>query len=143
MELNIIIDYLIISIIASMAINSVFRNVAKKKNILVDIPDRSRKFHKRATPLTGGLAILIAVVISGELYLDLNGLKGYVPEFTYHLVIASIVLVLFFLIDDYKSLSPLKRIFLQCLLSVYMILMTGIKLENLGNILIFGDIHFL
>ena len=141
MELNIIIDYLIISIIASMAINSVFRNVAKKKNILVDIPDRSRKFHKRATPLTGGLAILIAAVISGELYLDLNGLKGYVPEFTYHLVIASIVLVLFFLIDDYKSLSPLKRIFLQCLLSVYMILMTGIKLENLGNILIFGDIH--
>ena len=141
MELNIIIDYLIISIIASMAINSVFRNIAKKKNILVDIPYRSRKFHTRATPLTGGLAILIAAVISGELYLDLNGLKGYVPEFTYHLVIASIVLVLFFLIDDYKSLSPLKRIFLQCLLSVYMILITGIKLENLGNILFFGDIY--
>ena len=33
----------------------------QKYNILVDIPDRSRKFHKRATPLTGGIGILIAL----------------------------------------------------------------------------------
>jgi UDP-N-acetylmuramyl pentapeptide phosphotransferase/UDP-N-acetylglucosamine-1-phosphate transferase len=46
MELNIIIDYLIISIMASLAINSVLRNFAKEKKLLVDIPDRSRKFHK-------------------------------------------------------------------------------------------------
>ena len=141
MELNIIIDYLIISIIASMAINMLLRNFAKQKKILVDIPDRSRKFHKRATPLTGGLSIMIAVVLSGELYLDLNGLKGYVPNFTYHLVIASIILVAAFIIDDFKSLSPSKRIILQCLLSIYMIFMTDIKLVNLGNILMFGDIN--
>ena len=61
MELNIIISYLIISIMASLAINSVLRNFAKQNNILVDIPDRSRKFHKRATPLTGGIGILLAV----------------------------------------------------------------------------------
>jgi UDP-GlcNAc:undecaprenyl-phosphate GlcNAc-1-phosphate transferase len=141
MDLNVIIDYLIISIIASMAINSALRNLAKKRKVLIDIPDRSRKFHKRATPLTGGLSILLASVISGELYLDFNGLKGYVPEFTYHLTIASIILVPLFLIDDIKNLKPSIRITIQILLSLYMILMTDIKLENLGNIFYFGDIY--
>jgi UDP-GlcNAc:undecaprenyl-phosphate GlcNAc-1-phosphate transferase len=141
MDLNIIIDYLIISIIASMAINSAMRSLAKKRKILIDLPDRSRKFHNRATPLTGGLAILIASVLSAELYLDFNGLKGYVPEFTYHLTIASIILVPLFLIDDFKSIKPTIRIVFQILLSLYMILMTDIKIENLGNIFYFGDIH--
>ena len=46
MELTIILDYIIISIIASMTINSILRNYAKKYKILVDLPDRSRKFTK-------------------------------------------------------------------------------------------------
>ena len=62
MELTIILDYIIISIIASMAINSVLRNYANRYNFLVDLPDRSRKFHKRPTPLTGGAGILIALL---------------------------------------------------------------------------------
>ena len=62
---------------ASLAINSILRNFAKQNNILVDIPDRSRKFHKRATPLTGGIGILLAVLVSSEIYLNLNNLKGY------------------------------------------------------------------
>ena len=59
MDLTIILDYIIISIIASMTINSILRNYAKKYKILVDLPDRSRKFHKRPTPLTGGIGILL------------------------------------------------------------------------------------
>ena len=138
MELNIIIDYLIISIIASMAINSALRNLAKKNQILIDIPDRSRKFHKRATPLTGGISIILSVLISAELYLDLNGLKGFVPTFTQHLIWSSIILVLLFLIDDFKSLTVFKRLSIQILLSTYMIIMTGVDIENLGNIFGFG-----
>ena len=141
MDLNLITDFLIISIISSMAINSALQNLAKKRKVLIDIPDRSRKFHKRATPLTGGLAILIASVISGQLYLDFNGLKGYVPDFTYHLIIASIILVPLFLIDDFKNIKPSIRITFQIFLSLYMVLMTDIKLENLGNIFYFGDIY--
>ena len=89
MNLNIIIDYLILSIIASFAINMILRNIAKSNKILVDIPDKSRKFHKRATPLTGGVSIIIAALISGKLYVDFNGLSGYVPIFTFNLMIAS------------------------------------------------------
>ena len=141
MELTIIIDYLIISIIASMAINSVLRNYAKKYNILVDIPDRSRKFHKRPTPMTGGLGILISLLISGKLYIDLNNLTGYIPEFTFQLMVISIPLLLLFLIDDLKELKPIFRFLIQSLLSIYMIMSTGVYLESLGDLFGFGFIN--
>jgi UDP-GlcNAc:undecaprenyl-phosphate GlcNAc-1-phosphate transferase len=141
MELNIIIDYLIISIMASLAINSVLRNFAKDKKLLVDIPDRSRKFHKRATPLTGGIGILLAVIISTEIYLDMYNLKGYMPEFSQKLYIASIPLLILFLIDDFKSLRPLYRLIIQVMLSLYVIFSTDIYLSNLGNLFGFGEIE--
>ena len=141
MELTIILDYIIISIIASMTINSILRNFAKKYNILVDIPDRSRKFHKRPTPLTGGIGILIALLISGKLYVDLNNLSGYVPEFTFQLMIISIPLLGLFLIDDFKDLKPRYRILIQCFLTIYMILSTNVHIESLGNLFGLGDIN--
>jgi UDP-GlcNAc:undecaprenyl-phosphate GlcNAc-1-phosphate transferase len=141
MELNIIIDYLIISIMASLAINSVLSNFAKEKKLLIDIPDRSRKFHKRATPLTGGIGILLAVIVSTEIYLDLNNLKGYMPEFSQQLYVASIPLLLLFLIDDIKSLSPTYRLIIQIILSLYVIFSTDIYLSNLGDIFGFGEIQ--
>jgi UDP-GlcNAc:undecaprenyl-phosphate GlcNAc-1-phosphate transferase len=126
---------------ASLAINSVLRNFAKEKNLLVDIPDRSRKFHKRATPLTGGIGILLAVIISTEIYLDMNNLKGYMPEFSQKLYIASIPLLILFLIDDFKSLRPLYRLIIQVTLSLYVIFSTDIYLSNLGNLFGFGEIQ--
>jgi UDP-GlcNAc:undecaprenyl-phosphate GlcNAc-1-phosphate transferase len=141
MELNIIISYLIISIMASLAINSILRNFAKQNNILVDIPDRSRKFHKRATPLTGGIGILLAVLVSSEIYLNLNNLKGYLPEFSQRLYLASIPLLLLFLIDDFKPLKPMFRLFIQIILSLYVIFSTDIYLANFGNLFGFGEIN--
>ena len=140
MDLTIILDYIIISIIASMTVNSILRNYAKKYNILVDLPDRSRKFHKRPTPVTGGIGILIALLISGKLYIDLNNLTGYVPEFTFQLMVASIPLLILFLIDDFKGLNPIFRVLIQSALSIYLIITTGVKLESLGNLFGFGNI---
>ena len=78
MELTIILDYIIISIIASMAINSVLRNYANKYNFLVDLPDRSRKFHKRQTPLTGGSPNVPALYKKPSLMFDVvKVLAGY------------------------------------------------------------------
>jgi len=141
MKLTIIIDYLIISIIASMAINSVLRNYARKYKLLIDIPDRSRKFHSRPTPLTGGLGIMIALIISGKLYIDLNNLNGYVPDFTYHLMVSSVPLLCLFLIDDIKNLSAYKRMLIQILASAYMIYTTDVYLVSLGNLFGLGDIN--
>ena len=142
MELNILLDYLIISIMASLAINSVLRNFAKEKELLIDIPDRSRKFHKRATPLTGGIGILIGVIVSTEIYLDLNNLKGYMPEFSKELYTASIPLLLLFLIDDFKTLKPLFRLIIQIILSLYVIYSSEVYLSNFGNLFGFGEIKF-
>ena len=140
MEITIIIDYLIISIIASIAINSILGNYAKTKNILVDIPDRSRKFHSRPTPLTGGIGIFISLILSGKLYIDLNNLNGFVPEFTYYLMVSSIPILLLFLIDDYKGLKVGQRLLIQTFITLFMILTTGIQLESFGNLLGFGII---
>ena len=141
MNLNLIIDYLILSIIASFAINMIFRNIAKAKNILIDIPDRSRKFHNRATPLTGGISIIFAVLISGKLYLDFNDLNGYVPLFTFNLMVSSIVLVAIFLIDDFKGLRASLRLVIQAALALFMIFSTDTYISNLGNMLGFGDLE--
>ena len=141
MELTIIFDYIIISIITSMAINSILRNLAKQNNFLVDLPDRSRKFHKKPTPLTGGIGIFIALLISGKLYIDLNNFTGYLPEFTFHLMLVSIPLIGLFLIDDLKGSKPSYRILIQCLLTVYMIFSTNVYLESLGDLFGFGDIN--
>ena len=140
MDLTLILDYIIISIIASMTINSMLRNYAKKYNILVDLPDRNRKFHKRPTPLTGGIGILVALLISGKLYIDLNNLTGYVPEFTFQLMVISIPLLVLFLLDDFKGLKPLFRILIQVFLSIYLIISTDVYIESLGNLFGFGEI---
>ena len=118
MELVILIDYLIISIIASMAINYLFRNIAKDNSILIALPDRSRKFHARPTPLVGGLSIFIAIVLSGKLYIDLNNLNGFMPDFSYQLIIASIPLLFIFLVDDICGIKPFIRLIFQILLTI-------------------------
>lgn len=141
MEITIILDYLVISIIASMTINSVLRNYAKHYNLLVDLPDRSRKFHMRPTPLTGGMGIFVSILLSGKLYIDLNSLNGYVPDFTYQLMTVSIPLIFLFLIDDIKGLKPFERLVAQALSCFYIIFTTGVYLESLGNLFGMGDVN--
>ena len=68
---------LFIGFFASVTFNGFFRNIAKLNNILIDIPDKSRKFHFRATPLTGGISIYIATLVSAIL---LSGLTNIPVE---------------------------------------------------------------
>ena len=57
----------LLAFFASITFNGFFRNVAKQNKILIDIPDKSRKFHFRATPLTGGIGIFFSILVSGLL----------------------------------------------------------------------------
>ena len=61
------VSILLLAFFASVSFNGFFRNIAKKNNFLIDIPDKSRKFHFRATPLTGGFGIFFGILISGIL----------------------------------------------------------------------------
>ena len=61
------VSILLLAFFASVSFNGFFRSIAEKNNILIDIPDKSRKFHFRATPLTGGLGIFFGILISAIL----------------------------------------------------------------------------
>ena len=64
---------LLLAFFASITFNGFFRAIAKKNNFLIDIPDKSRKFHFRATPLTGGIGIFFGILVSGLLMSGLTG----------------------------------------------------------------------
>ena len=66
------ISIFLLAFFASITFNGFFRNVAKNNNILIDIPDKSRHFHFRPTPLTGGLGIFFGILISGLLLTGLT-----------------------------------------------------------------------
>ena len=63
------------------------------------------------------------------------------PEFTFQLMVISIPLLILFLFDDFKGLRPVFRILLQIILSIYLIVSTGVHLESLGNLFGFGEIN--
>ena len=67
------INSLLLAFFASITFNGFFRAIAKKNNFLIDIPDKSRKFHFRATPLTGGMGIFFGILVSGILMSGLTG----------------------------------------------------------------------
>ena len=56
---------LLLAFFSSIAFNGFFRAIAKKYNILIDIPDKVRRFHFRATPLTGGMGIFFGILFTG------------------------------------------------------------------------------
>ena len=141
MNFNIILDYLILSAFVSLAVNYMARNIARRNEILVDLPDKSRKFHKRPTPLTGGIAIFISLLISGKIYIDLNELNDFIPLFSVIIFVASFFIIIIFLIDDIKGIRPSYRLITQCVATYFVIYSTGIYLESFGNLFGFGEIN--
>jgi UDP-GlcNAc:undecaprenyl-phosphate GlcNAc-1-phosphate transferase len=141
MDFNIILDYLILSAFVSLAVNYMARNIARRNELLVDLPDKSRKFHKRPTPLTGGIAIFISLLISGKIYIDLNGLNDFIPIFSAIIFVASFFIIIIFLIDDIKGIRPAFRLIAQSIAAYFVIYSTGIYLESLGNLFGFGEIN--
>ena len=71
----------------------------------------------------------------------MNNLKGFLPEFSQKLYIASIPLVLLFLIDDFKALRPYHRLIIQIILCLYVIFSSGVYLSNLGDLFGFGEVQ--
>ena len=141
MNTNILVDYLILSGFASLGINYIIRNIARNYNVLVDFPDKSRKFHKRPTPVTGGIAIFISLLISGKIYIDINDLNDFIPLFSIMLFVASFFIIIVFLIDDAKGIKPAYRLIAQIAAAYFVIHSTGIYLENLGDLFGFGEIY--
>lgn len=75
MLFSIAVTLLVLSFFASIVLTGFFRNVARANNILIDIPNKSRKFHFRPTPLIGGVSIHTAMLLSSVLMLFLIDFK--------------------------------------------------------------------
>lgn len=64
MLFSIAVTLLFLSFFASVVLTGYFQNIARANKLLIDIPDKSRKFHFRPTPLIGGLSIHASMLLS-------------------------------------------------------------------------------
>lgn len=85
---------------------------------IVDYPNDKRKIHKKATPLVGGICILISILPTFFLSYNLN-----LFDLKQTIIIYVLILIFFFtgLVDDFKPLKPKLRT-LIILLSLLFIL---------------------
>ena len=75
MLFSIAVTLLFLSFFASVVFTGYFRNIARANELLIDIPDKSRKFHFRPTPLIGGLSIHVSMLLSSLFMLFLIDYK--------------------------------------------------------------------
>jgi UDP-GlcNAc:undecaprenyl-phosphate GlcNAc-1-phosphate transferase len=135
-----LLSFLLISIINSFFFNLILRTFARKKRLLIDIPNKSRKFHKRPTPMTGGISILINIIFTTWLYVNLNNLMGYIPIFSLSVILGSGFIVLLFLVNDIKNIKPIIRLIIQTIATYIVIHQSDIYIASLGNLFGTGEI---
>ena len=137
---EIIIGAFIISFLCSFFINAVARGIARKNNILIDLPDKNRKFHKRATPLTGGISIYIGSILSIYL-MQILGIFSIEQSYYQHaILVCGAIIVISFLFDDAIELNSLLRLFIQILVALVFVVWSNAYLINLGDLFGFGSI---
>lgn len=100
---------------------------------LIDTPD-TRKQHQGNIPLTGGLAMLMGLLV-GLLTLPIS-LQHYRS-----FIAGSALLVFVGLFDDFRELSPKSRFFAQIAAVLLMFFWGKMYITHLGNLIFFKDIY--
>ena len=140
MDKEIIIGAFIISFLCSFFINAVARGIARKNNILIDLPDKNRKFHKRATPLTGGISIYLGSILSIYLMQILGIFSVEQSYFQHAILVCGAIIVISFLFDDAIELNSLFRLLIQIFIALVFVIWSDAYLINLGDLFGFGFI---
>lgn len=94
---------------------------------LIDRPS-GRKIHAVPTPITGGLAMLVGILV-GTIFLF-----GDFGEATQGFAIAAVILTVLGILDDKFDLSWRLRIGVQIIAALAMIYVGGIRIEQLGDV---------
>lgn len=101
-----------------------------KRAWLLAIPNQ-RSLHSQATPQTGGLAILITLVITSWLMIVLYGaLQDWKWIASGTLLIAAIALI-----DDALEIAPLWRLIVQFLAAIFVVVIGGISISYIPLII--------
>ena len=116
---------------------SVLSSILTKRAGLVDKPDGVRKIHVGDISLGGGISIYISLLVI--LFFYPNTFISLPSNFFYIYLISSLIFI-FGIIDDYRSLSVSIRILLQIFSVSLVIYITGLYVDNLGNLFGTGDI---
>jgi UDP-GlcNAc:undecaprenyl-phosphate GlcNAc-1-phosphate transferase len=126
------------SILVAACVTPLVRAWARKRGV-VDAPDGGRKLHSGPTPLWGGLALWLALVVVGipawraGLLTDVKIGNGQLLG----ILIASLLLVVGGMWDDAKGLKPWRQ-FLFPAAAVLMSLAAGIGVQYITNPFIAG-----
>ncbi|SJM93766.1 hypothetical protein [Crenothrix polyspora] len=98
---------------------------------LMDHPGH-RKHHQDSTPLTGGLAVYVAILITLFIHdISLPNKAAY--------IFAATILVCIGLVDDFKPLSFKVRMLAQIAVGLLMTQIADIKIIDLGDLWHFGN----
>lgn len=100
---------------------------------LVDLPNH-RKIHARATPMIGGLAMMIAIT---AVTLQFETLTGPMCQ----LLLAIAIIGFTGIIDDRLDVRPRYKFAAQAIAALVVILLCDLKVSNLGNLFGFGVVH--
>lgn len=122
----------IIAILATLVFTKLLIPLAIRVK-LVDIPG-GRKTHAVATPLVGGIAMLLGFCIA------ILALNYSLHEYRAFLA-ASILLVFTGVLDDFHELTPRFRLCVQIVTGIMMVVWGDVNLQNLGNLLFIYNIH--
>ncbi len=117
---------ILISMILTLVLIPIFQLLAVKLNIM-DVPD-TRKIHVMSTPKSGGMAVILGMLIPVLLWAPIN-------EEGRAILIASGIIVIFGLLDDLKELDYKKKLLGQLTAALIIVIYGGIKIQSLGALL--------
>lgn len=123
--------FFVFTFISSLVLTWAMKHIALYFKI-VDAPDSDRKKHSVATPLLGGMAIFLSLLIT--LYIGRSIILAGNLE-VHHWVgvlVGGLLLMIGGLIDDIKKLSPAKQ-FIFPLLAAIAVVMSGVGIEKITN----------
>jgi UDP-GlcNAc:undecaprenyl-phosphate GlcNAc-1-phosphate transferase len=100
---------------------------------LIDRPGR-RKIHLKAKPLIGGLAMSLAVALTGLLFIPLFNLRGFYAGL--------VLLVITGFLDDFGELNHRYKFVAQITAAVFIMYFSKVYLHTFGDLLSIGTIDF-
>ncbi|MCD4676522.1 MAG: undecaprenyl/decaprenyl-phosphate alpha-N-acetylglucosaminyl 1-phosphate transferase [Desulfobacula sp.] len=115
----------ILSLFLTIALVPVFKRLAFRMNI-VDVPD-ARKVHVAPMPVSGGISMAIGALVPMLLWVPRN-------DFVNSVLIGSIIIIIFGLIDDIRPLMAKQKIIPQIAAALIVILFGGVKITCLGEL---------
>lgn len=115
----------ILSLFLTIAMVPLVKSMAFKMNI-VDIPN-SRKVHVHPMPKSGGISMAIGFFVPVLLWVPRD-------DFVSAVILGSIVIVVFGIIDDIRDIRPREKFLAQIVAALVVIFYGSLKIRFLGNL---------